>query len=432
LVGINFFIQIDFKSKIKTSVIEFVKFQLENGLRVIIHEDKSTPMVAVNLVYDVGSKNEEATKTGFAHLFEHLMFGGSINIPDFDDPIQMAGGENNAFTNADLTNFYEILPAENIETALWLESDRMLQLKFSKKSLQTQKKVVIEEFKETCLNEPYGDMWHHLSRLAYKEHPYQWPTIGKEMLHISEANLEQVKAFFYNYYRPDNAVLVLAGDITVQKGMELAEKWFGEIPAGNYQKQAIIQEPAQDEFRQVILEQDVPHDAIYQAFHMAERLSDEYYACDLLSDVLSNGRSSRFYQRLYKEQHLFSTIDAFISGTSDPGLFILEGKTMPGVSIEQAKAAIAHELEILKNELISDSELTKLKNSVESGLVYSEVSVLNKGISLAYFEVLGDAAWINEEAERYQKVTAEDIRNVARKVFRKENCNELIYKIKQN
>ncbi|HLO56979.1 MAG TPA: pitrilysin family protein [Saprospiraceae bacterium] len=413
-------------------MIEFVKFQLENGLRVIIHEDMSTPMVAVNLVYDVGSKNEEPTNTGFAHLFEHLMFGGSINIPDFDDPIQTAGGENNAFTNTDLTNFYEILPAENIETALWLESDRMLQLKFSKKSLQTQKKVVIEEFKETCLNEPYGDMWHHLSRLAYKVHPYQWPTIGKEMSHISEADLDQVKAFFYNYYRPDNAVLVLAGNVTIDKGKQLAEKWFGEIPAGNYQKQAILHEPIQEEFRQVVLEQDVPHDAVYQAFHMAGRLSDEYYACDLLSDVLSNGRSSRFYQRLYKEQQLFSTIDAFISGTTDPGLFIIEGKTMPGVTLDQAKAAIEAELEILKTELISESELTKLKNSVESSLVFSEVSVLNKAISLAYFEVLGDAAWINDEAERYQKVTAEDIRKVAQKVFRRENCNELIYKVIQN
>jgi zinc protease len=413
-------------------VIEFVKYTLENGLRVIIHEDTSTPMVAVNLVYDVGSKHEEPTKTGFAHLFEHLMFGGSINIPDFDEPIQTAGGENNAFTNADLTNFYEILPAENVETALWLESDRMLQLKFSKKSLQTQKKVVIEEFKETCLNEPYGDMWHHLSRLAYKVHPYQWPTIGKEMAHISEADLDQVKAFFYDYYRPDNAILVLAGNISVEKGKELAKKWFGEIPAGHYHKQAILHEPVQEEFRQIILEQDVPHDAIYQAYHMAERLSDEYYACDLLSDVLSNGRSSRFYQRLYKEQQLFSTIDAFISGTTDPGLFIIEGKTMPGVTIDQAKDAIATELEILKTDLISDSELTKLKNSVESSLVFSEVSVLNKAISLAYFEVLGDAAWINDEAERYQKVTADDIRNVARKIFKKENCNELIYKIKHN
>lgn len=413
-------------------MIEFVKFELENGLRVIIHEDTSTPMVAVNLVYDVGSKNEEPTKTGFAHLFEHLMFGGSINIPDFDEPIQTAGGENNAFTNSDLTNFYEILPAENVETALWLESDRMLQLKFSKKSLQTQKKVVIEEFKETCLNEPYGDMWHHLSRLAYKVHPYQWPTIGKEMSHISEADLDQVKAFFYNYYRPDNAILVLAGNISVEKAKDLAEKWFGEIPAGNYQKQAILHEPVQEEFRQIVLEQDVPHDAIYQAYHMAERLSDEYYACDLLSDVLSNGRSSRFYQRLYKEQQLFSTIDAFISGTTDPGLFIIEGKTMPGVTLDQAKAAIEAELDILKTDLISESELTKLKNSVESSLVFSEVSVLNKAISLSYFEVLGDAAWINDEAERYQKVTAEDIRNVAQKIFRNENCNELIYKIKQN
>lgn len=408
-------------------MITFERFKLANGLTVIIHEDKSTPMVAVNVVYNVGSKYEEPDKTGFAHLFEHLMFGGSINIPDFDDHIQDAGGENNAFTNTDLTNFYEVLPAENIETALWLESDRMLQLRFSKKSLDTQKKVVIEEFKETCLNEPYGDMWHHLSRLCYKVHPYQWPTIGKDMSHIAEATLDEVKTFFYHYYRPDNAVLVLAGNIDVKKGIELVEKWFGSIPAGHYTKPNYLYEPPQIEFRQDILRQDVPHDAVYQGYHMAGRMDDGFYACDLLSDVLANGRSSRFYQRLYKEQELFSTIDAFISGTVDPGLFIIEGKTMPGILMEKAKKAIKLELDILKNDLISEQELSKLKNSVESSLLYSEVSVLNKAISLAYFEVLGDADMINIEAERYHNVTAEDIRNAAQQVFREENCSEVLY-----
>jgi predicted Zn-dependent peptidase len=408
-------------------MITFERFKLANGLTVIIHEDKSTPMVAVNVVYNVGSKYEEPDKTGFAHLFEHLMFGGSINIPDFDDHIQDAGGENNAFTNTDLTNFYEVLPAENIETALWLESDRMLQLRFSKKSLDTQKKVVIEEFKETCLNEPYGDMWHHLSRLCYKVHPYQWPTIGKDMSHIAEATLDQVKTFFYHYYRPDNAVLVLAGNIDVKKGIQLVEKWFGSIPAGHYTKPNYLYEPPQIEFRQDILRQDVPHDAVYQGYHMAGRMDDGFYACDLLSDVLANGRSSRFYQRLYKEQELFSTIDAFISGTVDPGLFIIEGKTMPGISMEKAKKAIKLELDMLKNDLISEQELSKLKNSVESSLLYSEVSVLNKAISLAYFEVLGDADMINIEAERYHNVTAEDIRNAAQQVFREENCSEVLY-----
>lgn len=408
-------------------MITFERFKLANGLTVIIHEDKSTPMVAVNVVYNVGSKYEEPDKTGFAHLFEHLMFGGSINIPDFDDHIQDAGGENNAFTNTDLTNFYEVLPAENIETALWLESDRMLQLRFSKKSLDTQKKVVIEEFKETCLNEPYGDMWHHLSRLCYKVHPYQWPTIGKDMSHIAKATLDQVKTFFYHYYRPDNAVLVLAGNIDVKKGIQLVEKWFGSIPAGHYTKPNYLYEPPQIEFRQDILRQDVPHDAVYQGYHMAGRMDDGFYACDLLSDVLANGRSSRFYQRLYKEQELFSTIDAFISGTVDPGLFIIEGKTMPGILMEKAKKAIKLELDILKNDLISEQELSKLKNSVESSLLYSEVSVLNKAISLAYFEVLGDADMINIEAERYHNVTAEDIRNAAQQVFREENCSEVLY-----
>ncbi|MBP6445193.1 MAG: insulinase family protein [Saprospiraceae bacterium] len=409
-------------------MIAFEKKVLDNGLIVIIHEDPSTPMVAVNVAYNVGSKDEDDEKTGFAHLFEHLMFGGSVNIPDFDTPIQEAGGENNAFTNSDITNFYELVPAQNIETALWLESDRMLQLRFSKKSLNTQKKVVIEEFKETCLNEPYGDMWHHLSELSYTKHPYQWPTIGREMNHIANATIEDVKTFFYQFYRPDNAVLVIAGNITSAEGFFLANKWFGSIPPGKNQKKLLPQEPKQIASRKKIIRQDIiPHDAIYRAYHMDGRLSDEYFICDLISDILANGRSSRFYQKLYKEQQLFSTIDAYISGSSDPGLFIIEGKTMPDVSIEQASEAIDRELRLLMEENLSERELTKLKNSLESSLIFSEISVLNKAISLAYFETLGDAGFINEEAARYQKLTAEDIRNTAKKIFIAENCNELIY-----
>ena len=408
-------------------MIAFERIVLGNGLTVIIHEDFSTPMVAVNVVYNVGSKHEDPNHTGFAHLFEHLMFGGSKHIPDFDTPIQDAGGENNAFTNTDLTNFYEVLPAQNVETALWLESDRMLQLRFSKKSLNTQKKVVIEEFKETCLNEPYGDMWHHLSALCYTRHPYQWPTIGKHLDHIADATIDQVAVFFEQYYKPENAVVVLAGNITISKGFELVQKWFGDIPKGNFKKNALEVEPVQSTPRQKILTQNVPHEAIYQGYHMGTRLSDSYYACDLLSDVLANGRSSRFYQKLYKEQQLFSTIDAFISGTTDPGLFIIEGKTMPSISIDQAKDAIRTELNILQNDKIPDRELTKLKNAVESSLTFSEVSALNKAISLAYFEVLGDANLINEEAKRYQEITADDLRDTAQNVFKPENCSEVIY-----
>ncbi len=408
-------------------MIQFEKFTLENGLTVIIHEDHSTPMVAVNITYKVGSKDEDPDKTGFAHLFEHLMFGGSANIRDFDKVMQDAGGENNAFTNADLTSFYDIVPAENLEAVLWLESDRMLQLNFSDKVLKTQKKVVIEEFKETCLNEPYGDMWHHLSELAFKNHPYQWPTIGKDISHIADANLDQVVSFFNNFYRPGNAVLSIAGHITVKKAIEYVNKWFGDIPKGHTIKNQHKPEPKHTQHSKKVIQAEVPHDAIYLAYNMDDRLSKEYYVCDLISDLLANGRSSRFYKHLYKEKQYFSTIDAFISGYIEPGLFVIEGKLMPGISMEQARASIVEELDQLKTVPIPEAELQKLKNSVESSLTFSEISVLNKVISLAYFEALGDANLINEEARRYRDITAEDIMQTARLIFTEENCNELVY-----
>lgn len=385
-------------------------------------------MAAVNVLYNVGARDESPERTGFAHLFEHLMFGGSANIPDFDDPIQRAGGENNAFTNNDITNFYDILPAENLETALWLESDRMLSLNFDELVLDVQRKVVLEEFKETCLNQPYGDVWHHISDMAYKVHPYRWPTIGKIPRHVEEATLEDVKSFFYRYYRPNNAILTISGPVKVEKIKQLVEKWFGDIPKGDVPQRILPQEPPQAAFQQRVNQANVPVDALYLAFHTPSRAERDYYVTDLLSDVLGNGQSSRLYSRLLKEQELFSGIDCYLTGSIDPGLLIIEGKPADGVTLEEAEAAIWSELERLKEAPIPERELEKLQNKIESTLAFSEMNVLNKAINLAFFELLGDANLINEEAELYRSVTAADIQRLAQMIFVKENCSELYYK----
>lgn len=409
-------------------MIKFTRFTLENGLRVLVHEDNSTPMAAVNVTYDVGSRDEHPERTGFAHLFEHLMFGGSKHIPDFDGPIQMAGGENNAFTNNDMTSFYEVLPAENLEIAFWLESDRMLSLNFSPKVLTTQKKVVLEEFKETCLNEPYGDAWHHLSELAYKVHPYRWPTIGLVPKHIEDATMDEVVHFYHKFYRPNNATLVVTGNLRAGEVQKLADKWFGDIPPGDIPKRALPVEPASSAMESKTVEANVPMDAIYLAFRMPSRKDEDYHAVDLLSDILSNGQSSRLYRRLLKQKQLFSSIDCFVSGSFDPGLFILEGKPNDNVSIEAAREAIWAELRQLTEQVIAEPELQKLQNKMESTLTFSETNVLNKAINLAFFELLDDAQLINEEATRYQKVTTDDLQRLATQLFREENCSELIYK----
>ena len=412
-------------------MINYSRFQLENGLRVIVHEDDSTPMAAVNVLYDVGARDESPDKTGFAHLFEHLMFGGSKNIPDFDEPIQNAGGENNAFTNNDITNFYNIVPAENLETVFWVESDRMLQLNIDEKVLETQRKVVVEEFKETCLNEPYGDVWHHIADLAYKVHPYRWPTIGKIPKHVEDANLEDVQDFYNKHYTPNNAILVVAGNVKTADVKKMTEDWFGDIPAGKFQLKKLPQEPQQEAFQHRVQQSNVPVDALYLAFHIPARNDENYYAVDLLSDVLCNGRSSRLYRRLLKEKQLFSSIDAYITGSIDPGLLIIEGKPAGGVSIETAEVAIWKELDSLKKEKISEEELRKLKNKIESTLVFSEANVLNKAINLAFFEVLGDASLINREVELYEKVSTDDIHHMAQKILTRENCSELYYLAKK-
>ena len=412
-------------------MIAFSKFELDNGLKVLVHEDTSTPMAAVNILYNVGARDESPDKTGFAHLFEHLMFGGSANIPVFDDPIQLAGGENNAFTNNDITNFYDILPAENLETAFWLESDRMLSLNFDEEVLKVQQKVVIEEFKETCLNEPYGDVWHHIADMAFKVHPYRWPTIGKVPKHVEDATLEDVKDFFYKYYRPNNAIMVVAGNVELEQVKALSEKWFGEIPRGDVPARNLPAEPPQLRLEKRINEANVPVDALYLAFHIPSRLDEDYYATDLLSDVLCNGQSSRLYRRLLKERKLFTQIDAYITGNIDPGLLIIEGRPSNGISLEEAEAAVWEELTLLKDHAIGETELQKFKNKIESTLVFSEANILNKAINLAYFELIGDPNLINTEVAEYSKVRIEDIQRLAQNIFTKENCSELYYKAKR-
>jgi zinc protease len=411
-------------------MIQFEKFVLANGLRVIVHEDTSTPMAVMNIMYDVGARDEDPNRTGFAHLFEHLMFGGSVNIPVYDEPLQMAGGENNAYTTNDLTNYYIQLPAENLETAFWLESDRMLSLAFGEKSLETQRKVVCEEFKEHYLNKPYGDVWHKMRELAYKQHPYRWMTIGKELTHIENAKLEDVKNFFFKHYRPVNAILVVAGNVKTAQVKELAEKWFGEIPSGEKYIRSLPEEPQQTEARRMEVKADVPLNAFYKCWHMYPRLDSRYYIADLVTDILSGGGSSRLYQSLVKEKKLFSNIECHHTGSLDAGLAVIEGKLVAGVKIEDAEAAVEAELEKMKTEKVTNAELQKVKNKTESMIAFEDMSVMSRANSLAFYELLGDAAWMNFELEKYASVTAEDILNESRAIFREENSNTLYYLVK--
>ena len=408
-------------------MIKFERFVLGNGLTVLVHPDPSTPMAVVNVLYDVGARDEVASKTGFAHLFEHLMFGGSINIPDYDDPLQVAGGENNAYTTNDLTNYYCQLPADNLETAFWLESDRMLSLAFSKKSLDVQRKVVCEEFKEHYINKPYGDVWHTMRELAFKEHPYKWMTIGKELSHVENATLEDVKQFFFKHYTPVNAILVVAGNVTVEHVKGLAEKWFGDIPSGEKYNRHLPAEPKQNEARRMTVHRNVPMDAIYKTWHMCARRDDDYYATDLLTDILGGGASSRLYQSLVKEQQLFANINCYHFGSLDKGLLTIEGQLIQGVEIEKAEAAIELELDKVRKDLLDDRELQKVKNKTESIMAFEDMSVMNRAGSLAFYELLGDGELMNTEFQKYQEVKSEDLHRIANEVLTNENSNTLWY-----
>jgi predicted Zn-dependent peptidase len=411
-------------------MIAFERFTLNNGLTVLFHRDTSTPLVAVNTLYKVGARDENPNKTGFAHLFEHLMFGGSKHIPDFDTPLQAVGGENNAFTNNDITNYYITLPKQNIETALWLESDRMLELAFTPESLEVQRKVVIEEFKQNYLNQPYGDIWHIIREMAYKIHPYQWPTIGKEISHIENATMDDVKAFFYKYYRPNNAILCIAGDLTLKEVENLVNKWYGYIPKGEVLERNYPQEPIQKEPRRKEVEREVPLNAFYRVYHMEGKNDEGYQATDLLSDILSHGESSRLKQRLVYEKRIFNELSAFITGSFDPGLFIISGKLNDGISFEEAENAIDNELNDLIENKVDEQELKKVKNKIISLQKFGEIHILNKAMALAINESLGDANKINTEIELYKKVTTQDIQNQATKIFKPENSSTLIYKVK--
>ena len=404
---------------------------LPNGLRIVHSEMESTQMVALNVLYNVGARDEHPEHTGFAHLFEHLMFGGSVNIPDYDTHVQNAGGENNAWTNNDITNYYITLPRQNVETGFWLESDRMLSLDFNEKSLEVQRQVVIEEFKQRNLNQPYGDVGHLVRGMAYKKHSYQWPTIGKETSHIANATLDEVKDFFFRFYAPDNAILAVTGNISFEDTVALAEKWFGPIPRRNVTTRNLPKEPVQTEERRQAVVRNVPVDALYMVFHKCDRLHPDYYTFDMLSDLLSSGRSCRFIQHLVLEKQIFSNIDAYISGSIDEGLFHITGKPSPGISLEEAEEAVWEELEALKTIEIDSYELEKVKNRYESEQIFNNLNYLNVATNLAFFELIGQAEDINYEVEKYRSVTSERIREVARKAFVRENCSVLYYKAKK-
>lgn len=407
-------------------MILFKEFELDNGLRVIVHEDPTVQIAVMNILYDVGSRDEHPDKTGFAHLFEHLMFGGSKNIPNYDEPLQRVGGENNAFTNTDITNYYLTLPASNIETAFWLESDRMLSLSFDPKVLEVQRKVVIEEFKQRYLNQPYGDVWLKLRPLAYQVHPYKWATIGKDISHIEQATMDDVREFFFKYYVPDNAILVVAGNVTVEQVRPLAEKWFGPISPAKPLR-TLSQEPRQQGKRFLDVQAHVPADAFYKTWHMPGRFHKDYYTLDLLSDVLGRGQSSRLYQKLVKEKEIFTSISSFPMGTIDPGLMVVSGRVNTGIKLEAAEEEVDKVIMELRDSYLTDDELNKVKNQAESILEFGEVEVINRAMNLAFAKLSGDANLVNTEARSIELVTTEDIKRVSNEVLQEANANVLYY-----
>jgi zinc protease len=407
---------------------EFRKFQLDNGLRILIHEDSSTPLVAMNLLYMVGSRNEDPTQTGLAHLFEHLMFGGSENIPEFDSPLQLAGGENNAYTNNDLTDYYITIPSENIETAFWLESDRMLGLDLSEKSLEVQKKVVTEEYKQRYLNQPYGDAMLILRPLAYKVHPYRWPTIGMDISHIERVRMDQVKNFYNKWYSPGNSILAITGNVKTGEVIKLAEKWFGNIPAGNKIDLTLTEEPVQNEARVTEVRRDVPSDIIYKAWHVGTRADSDFYPFDLMTDVLAGGESGRLYTSLVRDKKLFSDINAYLTGDLDPGLMVVYGKLMDGVTMEHAEKEIMNLLDEISSSPIPSYEMEKVKNKFEANSVMANTNIMNKANHLCLYEMLGDAGLINKEVEAYRNVTSDQVISSVQKYLRNSNCSTLYYK----
>ena len=408
-------------------MINFSKFSLKNGLKILVHEDTSSPLVAMNILYDVGSRDEDPEKTGLAHLFEHLMFGGSVNIPEYDLPLQLAGGENNAFTNSDITDYYLTVPSANIETGFWLESDRMLELDFSQRNLDIQKNVVIEEYKQRYLNQPYGDALLLLRPLAYSVHPYRWATIGRDISHIENVGISDITDFFFTHYAPNNAILTLTGDINPEKALKLAEKWFGPIPARSVRTRDLPVEPEQRSERKLTIEKDIPSDALYKVWHTGPRQSRDFFSLDLISDLLAGGESGRLYTELVRKKNLFSEINAYITSDIDPGLIVLYGKLMKDTDIYEAEKAVTEVIDSLKEVAPGKEEIEKVKNKFESSTVLSNTSILNKAMNLGFYELLGDPALINREIENYREVDKERVQKAAQQYFASENCSTLYY-----
>ena len=408
-------------------MIDFSEFKLENGLHVIVHEDPTVQIAVMNILYDVGSRDERENKTGFAHLFEHLMFGGSVNIPSYDEPLQQVGGENNAFTNTDITNYYLTVPATNLETGFWLESDRMLSLSFDPRVLEVQRKVVVEEFKQRYLNQPYGDVWLKLRPLSYQVHPYKWATIGKEISHIENATMDDVKDFFFRYYIPSNAILVVAGNATVDQVKQLAEKWFGPIPSGKKPVRSLPTEPPQQSKRTLTVEAKVPANALYKTYHMPGRFHNDYHTTDLLSDILSRGHSSRFYNKLVKEREIFTNISSFVMGTIDPGQLVISGRVKDGIKLEEAEREVTSIIQQVLDEGVTEAELEKVKNQAESTLEFGEVEVMNRAMNLAFSALSGDVKLVNKEKEKIDAVRLSDIKRAAQHILTEQNSSVLYY-----
>lgn len=410
--------------------IPFEKKTLANGLKVLVHKDATTPMAAFNLLYDVGSKDEHPLHTGLAHLLEHLMFGGTRRFPDFDEVIEGAGGENNAFTNNDFTNYYLQMSEDRLELAFEVESDRMRNLVLSPKKVGIQKDVVIEEFKERYLNRPYGDVDLLLRPLCYTQHPYAWATIGKETAHIADMPIAEIKAFYNRYYRPDNAILCVAGPVEAEDVFALSEKWFGSIPSGGVQPRVVTPEPEQTEAHRMEVVRDVPYSTLYKVYHIGERMSADFYVFDLISDLFSNGKSSRFYVELVKRQRLFNELDAYVSADIEPGTFYIRGRLNEGVGYKEAEAALQAQIDMLATHLPSDHELEKIKNKLETALLFSNQKALDKATNLCYFELMGGAGNLSAEMDKYAAVNGERMQAAVRRYLREENATTLYYTAK--
>ncbi len=413
-------------------MISYKEHTLANGLTVLAHCDRATQMAAVNIVYKVGARDEDPSHTGFAHLFEHLMFRGTRRVPHFDVPVQEAAGENNAFTNNDYTNYYITLPADNIETALWLEADRMMGLDITPAALEAEKKVVIEEYNQRYLNQPYGDMWLLLRAMAYKVYPYRWPTIGLKPEHIAKATLGQVREFYERWYTPSNAILSVASAIAEEEVFKLAEKYFGDVRGAAVAARELPVEPVQDAPRRMEVRRALPATSVTIAFHMGDRLGREFYACDMISDLLGGGASARLIQRLAKERRLFSSVNAYVTGDLGPGLIVVTGYLNEGVTPEQGEEALWDELRRLQNEPVGGYELEKVKNKFEANTLLGELNVMNKAMNLGYYSMLGDMALLNGEVGLYRSITADEIAAAARRIFTPANSSTLIYIAEKN